>query len=119
MMDHKQRYDRWGREPWRKWYKQKAWTQARATQLAKQPLCERHLARGKVVAATVVHHKRAHKGDRALFLDPSNHESTCQRCHDGEIQQQEKRGHSSRVGSDGWPTDDRHPLYQKASKPSE
>jgi 5-methylcytosine-specific restriction protein A len=113
MSEAKRKYDRFGREPWRKWYKQKAWLSLRQQQLAKQPLCERHLKRGQAVAANVVNHLRPHRGDRLLFLNPANLESVCKACHDGEIQQQEKRGHSSRAGADGWPVDKRHPLYRK------
>lgn len=53
---------------------------ARAAQLSRQPLCERHLAKGRVVAATVVHHRTAHNGDRELFFDPANLESICKPC---------------------------------------
>lgn len=107
------KYDERSRAPWRAWYGQKAWFTLRKRQLTLQPLCERHKQRGKYVAATVVHHKVAHRGDRALFLDPGNLESLCKACHDGEAQQEEKRGFSTRVGADGWPTDESHPLYTK------
>lgn len=109
----KRKYDERSRAPWRNWYKLKSWFNLRDRQLGRQPLCERHKERGKYVAATVVHHKVPHRGDRALFIDPDNLESLCKACHDGEAQQQEKRGFSSRVGPDGWPTDDGHPLYTK------
>lgn len=76
---------------WRAWYGRKAWAVARAAQLALQPLCERHLARGEVVPATVVNHRLPHRGDWALFIDPANHESTCKLCHDRDIQREEAR----------------------------
>ncbi len=119
MSDHKKRYDKYGREEWRRWYKLKAWRQARNKQLTEHPLCSKCLDRGKQVVATVVHHPTAHKGVWLLFIDPANHESVCKPCHDGELQQIEKRGFSSRVGADGWPTDEQHPLYQKPGKTSE
>lgn len=77
--------------PWRLWYGLAAWKAARLAQLALQPLCERHLARDQVVPATVVNHRRPHRGDWALFIDPMNHESVCKACHDGEIQREEAR----------------------------
>lgn len=76
--------------PWRAWYSLKAWFTARQAQLARQPLCERHLARGDVVAATVVNHRIPHRGAWALFIDPANHESVCKPCHDGDIQREER-----------------------------
>jgi 5-methylcytosine-specific restriction endonuclease McrA len=94
---------------YRGWYKTPAWRAARAAQLQRQPLCERHLARGEVVAATVVNHRRRHRGDWALFIDPANHESTCKPCHDGPIQSEEVRGFSKAVDADGWPVDPAHP----------
>jgi len=75
--------------PWRLWYGLAAWKAARLAQLALQPLCERHLARDQVVPATVVNHRRPHRGDWGLFIDPENHESVCKACHDGEIQREE------------------------------
>lgn len=98
-----------GREPWRKWYKLAAWQQRRADQLAKQPLCERHLARGEIVAATVANHKVPHRGDWDLFIG-GELESSCKACHDSVIQQEEVLGYSPQIGTDGWPVDARHPF---------
>jgi 5-methylcytosine-specific restriction protein A len=61
-----------------------------------------------VVLATVVNHRKPHKGDRSLFFDAGNHESTCKPCHDGPIQSEERRGFARDIGADGWPTDPRH-----------
>ncbi|WP_226578191.1 HNH endonuclease [Acuticoccus sediminis] len=96
-------------QPWRRWYKLAVWQRLRDTQLSRQPLCERHLARGEVVAATVVHHRAPHRGDWDLFVDPANHESLCAPCHDAEAQAEERRGYSNAVDADGWPSDPRHP----------
>lgn len=87
----KRRYDAQRRRgsPWRLWYGLAAWKAARLAQLALQPLCERHLARGHVVPAAVVNHRVPHRGVWDLFIDPANHESTCKACHDGEIQREE------------------------------
>ncbi|MBY0299809.1 MAG: HNH endonuclease [Methylobacterium sp.] len=76
--------------PWRAWYGLRAWALAREAQLARAPLCERHGARGEIVPATVVNHRRPHRGEWALFIDPANHESVCKPCHDREIQREER-----------------------------
>ena len=70
-------------QPWRALYNLKAWEAARKAQFARQPLCERCEARGRVVAATVVNHRKPHKGDVELFFDPANNESTCKPCPTG------------------------------------
>jgi 5-methylcytosine-specific restriction protein A len=100
---------------WRNWYKLKAWLVARAAQLAKQPLCERCLQRKRIVAATVVNHRKPHKGDWALFIDPANHESSCKPCHDGEIQQEERTGYVAGCDEHGRPLDPNHPWNRKAA----
>jgi len=58
------------------------WQKARKTHLAKNPLCVHCLAKGFVVAATVVDHRIPHKGDQKLFWDTSNWDSCCKTCHD-------------------------------------
>lgn len=95
-------------EAYRKLYKLSRWKAARAAQLAKQPLCERCLKRGDIVAAGVVNHRTPHKGDWELFVSPDNHESCCKRCHDGDIQSEERLGYSNEVGADGYPIDPAH-----------
>lgn len=94
---------------WSTWYKGSRWRRLRAAQLVKQPLCERCLAQGKVTAANVVNHRRPHKGDWSLFVDPANFESVCKEHHDALIQREEARGHL--IGSDihGRPVDPDHP----------
>lgn len=100
---------------YRKLYSTAEWRNARASQLQAHPLCERCAAADFIVAATVVNHRRAHKGDRHLFFDPTNHQSVCAPCHDQAIQSDErtgvataKVGYRGDVGADGWPTDPRH-----------
>jgi 5-methylcytosine-specific restriction protein A len=90
--EQRQAFDRKrGREqPWRALYKLPGWQRVREAQLARQPLCERCLERGIVTAANVVNHRRRHRGDQMLFFDPANHESCCKRCHDREIQREER-----------------------------
>lgn len=98
---------------YRKLYKLKAWERLRRRKLNDQPLCARHQARGKVKAATVVNHKVPHKGDRRLFFDYDNLESTCAECHDSIIQSEERLGYSKEIGNDGWPIDSGHPFNDR------
>lgn len=64
---------------------------------------------GKVTQARVVDHIIPHKGNMQLFWDESNWQPLCKEHHDREKQSQEKRGYSKAIGSDGWPTDPKHP----------
>lgn len=90
-------------EAYRGWYKLAIWLKLRAEQLARQPLCERCIKRDKVVPATVVNHRKPHKGDWKLFIDPENHQSLCKPCHDGPVQSAERGGRTVEIGVDGWP----------------
>jgi 5-methylcytosine-specific restriction protein A len=99
-------------QPGRKFYDLAVWRGAgglRAQQLARHPLCERHLAKGEVVAADTVNHRVPHKGDWKLFCDPDNHESTCKDCHDAVIQAEEARGYAVGCNADGRPIARDHP----------
>lgn len=58
------------------------WQKARATFLARSPLCVACEAEGRVSAATVVDHRIPHKGDQALFWDTGNWQSMCKAHHD-------------------------------------
>lgn len=110
---------RYADRPWRAWYNLPAWRGEggrRAVQLKRQPLCERHLARGELVYANVANHKVPHRGDWALFI-AGELESLCKACHDGMVQREEVRGFSGGVGSDGWPTDGSHPVYRPSPEP--
>lgn len=93
-------------------YSTARWLALRAAQLARKPLCERCSTDLRPVPATVVNHKKPHKGDRKLFFDPDNLESVCAPCHDGPIQRAEKLGFNPGVGADGWPVDAAHPAYK-------
>ncbi len=91
---------------WRALYQTPQWKALRRAQLAAHPFCSRHPAR--LVQATVVNHRRPHKGDRDLFFDPSNLESVCKDCHDGPIQKDENRGMGCAVDPDGYPLSPTH-----------
>jgi 5-methylcytosine-specific restriction protein A len=99
---------------WRALYKLARWAKAKATQLAKQPLCEECEKQRRVTPATVVNHRIPHKGDLGLFWDPANHQSVCKPHHDGPIQRAERAGFSGAVDAGGWPTDPAHPVNRKA-----
>jgi 5-methylcytosine-specific restriction enzyme A len=96
-------------EGYRKLYKLSAWKRAREAQLSKQPLCELCLERGRVVPASIVNHRKPHKGDWQRFIDPANHQSACKPCHDGAIQSYERTGRMAGSDSSGLPTDPNHP----------
>lgn len=95
--------------PWKAWYKTARWRNARLRYLQANPLCAWCEKAGKVTAASVVHHKRPHKGDENKFWDPDNWESLCKEHHDSAGQMEDLQGFSSEVGLDGWPVDAKHP----------
>ncbi len=94
--------------PHKRLYNTKQWYRLRHHQLANDPLCATCLKFGKSVAATVVDHKRPHRGNELLFFDPANLQSLCKPCHDGAKQQFEKSGTVRGCGVDGLPLDGNH-----------
>lgn len=89
-------------QPWRAWYKLPLWQARRAEQLAREPLCERDRARGRVVAATVANHREPHRGDWDKFaFGPL--ESLCERCHNSDVQREERAiaGPAAPAGDEG------------------
>ncbi|RSC01933.1 hypothetical protein EFR00_17520 [Rhizobium sophoriradicis] len=60
---------------------------------------------GEVTAANTVDHRKAHKGDPALFFDPGNLASLCHSCHSRHKQRLERGGKVVRYGGDGYPVD--------------
>lgn len=89
-------------------YNTAAWRALRAAQLAKNPLCRYCEQQDRITAADTVNHRQAHKGDRALFFDPDNLESTCKQCHDGPVQSFERRGVRRGCDVNGRPLDQNH-----------
>jgi 5-methylcytosine-specific restriction protein A len=65
-----------------------AWDKARAAYLYRHPMC---CWEGCNQPATVVDHKKAHKGDQGLFWDSDNWQPLCAPHHNGAKQRQEKR----------------------------
>lgn len=65
------------------WYGLSVWKdELRPAQLLREPWCRECARRGIRTRATVVDHIQAHRGDWALFTDPTNHQSLCKQCHD-------------------------------------
>lgn len=64
------------------WYSLTLWTDdLRPAQLLREPFCRECARRGVRTWATVVDHVEPHRGDWQLFIDPANHQSLCERCH--------------------------------------
>ncbi|MGN6144424.1 MAG: HNH endonuclease [Mesorhizobium sp.] len=59
--------------------------------------------------AAVANHKRAHKGNEALFFDLRNVETVCKACHDTLVQREEARGYTIGCDEAGRPIDVNHP----------
>lgn len=91
-------------------YKTKTWRDLRWVHLSRNPLCAVCLEQGRTTAATVVHHLTPHRGRWLYFVSPDNLQSVCEACHNAELQFIERRGYSNRIGDDGWPTDQNHPI---------
>jgi 5-methylcytosine-specific restriction protein A len=67
------------------------WRAARAAYLRAHPLCRECEAAGAIVAASVVDHIMAHKGDKALFWDSANWQPLCKPCHDRKTAREDGR----------------------------
>jgi len=94
---------------WRHLYSTKRWYRLRWAQLQKTPLFEMCSKQGLVTAVSVVDHRKAHKGDDALFHDPTNLASLCKLHHDAAKQKAEMRG-LDEVGcnENGFPLSNNH-----------
>lgn len=99
-------------EAYRPWYKTARWRQLRSAILRSKPLCRMCREHGVITAATVVDHIQPHKGDEALFWSPENLQPLCATHHNRDKQSEERRGYSTEVGADGWPTDQKHPFHR-------
>lgn len=56
------------------------WRKMRDQKLRRDPLCEKCAADGRIVPASVVHHRDHDERNN----DPENHESLCRACHERE-----------------------------------
>ena len=91
------------RGSWHRLYDTAAWRRLREHQLAQRPLCEFCLIAEDVTEATVVDHKKAHKGDLTLFHDPENLQSLCKHHHDSAKQMIDRGKKIAITGLDGYP----------------
>ena len=69
------------------------------------------MAKGMVVPAEVADHVVPHRGNEQLFWF-GKLQSLCWSCHSSNKQLLERRGYYTDIGVDGWPTDNKHPVYQ-------
>lgn len=89
---------------WSHMYTTARWKAARLRHLAAFPLCAFCQKEGHINVGTVVDHIRPHKGDEALFWNPDNWQTLCQRHHSSDKQIIEKGGKpKQRIGIDGFP----------------
>ena len=80
------------------------WQKARATFLARSPLCVECEKAGRVTAAAVVDHIVPHQGDQGLFWDTDNWQSLCKTHHDIKTAREDGgfgNGHRSTNGTPG------------------
>lgn len=90
-------------QQYRKLYRTARWAKLREAKLAADPLCARCLEMEVVEPATVVHHRRAHKGSETLFWDYDNLESICKPHHDSHGQLEDHGKTVVRFDAAGWP----------------
>lgn len=81
-------------QPWRKWYKLKAWLQLRQQVFVRDGfICQRsgELCIGKHPApnSPVANHKKPHRGNPDLFWDINNIETVTKAVHDSIVQAEE------------------------------
>ena len=92
-----------------------AWTKARTAYLAKHRWCVMCKTMGQQVRATVVDHKKPHKGNRSLFWARSNWQALCKTHHDATKQRDEYRGYESGCDATGMPVDIQHHWRQQSA----
>nr|WP_170265275.1 HNH endonuclease [Pseudochrobactrum saccharolyticum] len=104
----------------RKLYALPAWQQLRLqifqrdNYICQWPGCgELLIGKGNVPNSPVAHHKKDHKGDMELFLDPENIIAVCKSCHDQPVQRATHRGYISGHDDDGRPVDPDHPWNKR------
>lgn len=96
-------------------YNTARWRERRDAQLRQEPLCAMCSRAGRVEPATVADHVVPHRGDRDLFWQ-GKLQSLCKTHHDSTKAQDEYRGYSCAVDSDGLPVDDRHPSVMHSQR---
>lgn len=78
-------------EPWRAWYKLKAWLDLRVRVFVRDSYRCQMPGCGVVTGSPIADHVIPHRGDRALFFDDTNVQTLCKPCHDGRKQAEERR----------------------------
>jgi 5-methylcytosine-specific restriction enzyme A len=96
---------------WRDWYQLERWRRRRRHQLRVEPLCAMCLKLSKVEPATIADHVVSHRGDWNEFW-LGELQSLCKPCHDSRKKVVDLRGYDPEIGADGWPLDQRHPVYR-------
>lgn len=91
------------------------WRKARAIFLKSNPLCVFCVTLGRTRASNTVDHIAPHRGDVDLFWDEANWQALCASCHNTTKKEIERRGYSTGVADDGWPTDPMHPVNAKGA----
>jgi len=93
-------------------YNTRAWRKLRRLVLAERPWCRYCEQAGELRPADTVDHTVPVREAPDRAFDRSNLQPLCASCHSTVKQSEDVRGYSSMVGADGWPVDDRHPVYQ-------
>lgn len=96
------------RDQIQKWYNNRRWVRRSLHQLDQHPLCCMCLEDKVVCAATIADHVVPHHGNYELFWY-GRLQSLCKPHHDSTKRQIENKGYYDDIGTDGWPTDPRHP----------
>lgn len=79
-------------QTWRAWYKTSRWQKLRWSVLVRDLFTCRRCERIEAdTSQLVADHKRPHRGDEALFWDPTNLQCLCKTCHDRDKQREERR----------------------------
>jgi 5-methylcytosine-specific restriction endonuclease McrA len=97
----------------KRWYDSVRWRKASKSFLNRNPLCVFCAHFGRDTAATIVDHKKPHKGDYELFWNQDNWQGLCASCHSGIKRIQENKGHSAACDINGQPIDESHPWNSK------
>jgi len=99
----------------KRWYDTTRWRRAAKAFLADpdNALCALCQKIGRDTPATIVDHKKPHKGDYGLFWDQENWQGVCAPCHSAAKRMQEIHGYSQAADLDGLPVDPGHPWNKK------
>ena len=84
------------------------WREARATFLAKHPLCVMCKGEGRITPATELDHIQKHGGSEELFWDVHNWQGLCADHHRSTKAQMDRGGKVRGNGADGLPIDPNH-----------